>query len=303
MIELWNKVLLEPMMNGLVVLSGALGGSFGLAIVVLTLMVNIVTLPLMLRQIKSAKAMQELQPKMKEMQKKYARDKQKLQQETLKLYKESGFNPLGCFLPLVIQMVIGIALYQSILQTLATTPERLLGLSSHLYPWSFIQQSVPAGNTFVGLNLAFPSLPLVILVMATMWLSQKMTTVPSADPQQKQMQSMMLWMMPMMLGFFFMTFPSGLALYVVVGNIFRIFAQYSVTKSWGGLATLIPGRAPVVATQAAGDGGKAIPAAKAVKELPAGTPQKPKPVATKKKEEGTGDGIRRSKRQNRKGGR
>lgn len=301
MIELWNKILLEPMMNGLVVLSGALGGSFGLAIISLTLFVNVITLPLMLRQIRSAKAMQELQPKMKELQKKYARDKQKLQTETLKLYKESGFNPLGCFLPLMIQMVIGIALYQSILQTLATTPERLMGLSTHLYSWSFIQQGVPAGNTFFGLNLAFPSLPLVILVMATMWLSQKMTTVTSTDPQQRQMQGMMLWMMPMMLGFFFLAFPSGLALYVVVGNIFRIFAQYSVTKSWGGLATLIPGKARV-ATEGAGVGGKVGPVAKvAVKELPAGTP-KPKPAATKK-EEGTGDGIRGSKRQNRKGGR
>ncbi|PIU57699.1 MAG: protein translocase component YidC, partial [Chloroflexi bacterium CG07_land_8_20_14_0_80_51_10] len=106
------------MINGLLIMSKAFGGSFGLAVIALTIILNLIILPLTLRQLRSTTSMQALQPKLQELQKKYAKDKQKLQQETMKLYKESGFNPMGCAFPMLIQFPIWIALYQSVMQTL-----------------------------------------------------------------------------------------------------------------------------------------------------------------------------------------
>lgn len=243
MIELWNTVLLEPMMNFLLVLSKVFGGSFGLAVVALTILVNLLILPLTLRQTRSAKAMQSLQPKMREIQKKYAKDKQKLQSETMKLYKESGINPLGCAVPLLIQMPIWIAVYQSVIQTLATTPERIVGLSDHLYSWSIVHEAVPPKSNFLWMDLAYPNFLIVILIMATMWLTQKMSTTPSTDPQQQQMQTMMQWGMPLMFGFIFLNFPSGLALYIVTANIFRMIVQITVNGAWKNRAMLFPAKA------------------------------------------------------------
>lgn len=247
MIELWNKALLEPIINGLIILSHAFWGNFGLAIIFLTIIVNLIILPLTLKQIRSTVAMQKLQPKMQELQKKYGKDKQRLQQETMKLYKEEGINPMGCAFPLLIQFPIWIALYEAIIQALARTPQALLRLSQRLYPWSFIQQAVPPENHFLWMNLATPDFLLAILVMVTMWLSQKMTTSTASgatDPKQQQMQSTMQWLMPIMIGFIFIYLPSGLALYIVVMDIFRIVVQYFVMGNWGGLANLLPARAP-----------------------------------------------------------
>jgi YidC/Oxa1 family membrane protein insertase len=110
-VSLFDTVLLRPMLNFLAILSNYLFGSFGLAIVVLTVIVRLATLPLTQRQLRSTRAMQELQPKMKELQKKYAKDKERLNQETMKLYKEQGVNPLGCAFPMLVQFPIWIALY------------------------------------------------------------------------------------------------------------------------------------------------------------------------------------------------
>ncbi|HUV52579.1 MAG TPA: YidC/Oxa1 family membrane protein insertase, partial [Dehalococcoidia bacterium] len=133
---LWDNILLEPILNFLILLSKGLLGNFGIAIIVLTIIIRIISYPLMVRQLKSSRAMQAIQPKMKELQKKYAKDKQKLSAETMKLYKEHGVNPIGCVGPMLIQFPIWIALYQAVIQALAYTPENLLGLSERLYSWS-----------------------------------------------------------------------------------------------------------------------------------------------------------------------
>ncbi len=239
MIELWNTLLLEPMLNGLMLFSKALWGNFGLAIIALTIIVNVVILPLRLRQLKSTKAMQELQPKMQELQKKYGKNKQKLSQETMKLYREAGVNPLGCAFPLFIQFPIWIALYESVIKALVAVPERLLDLSEHLYFVPAIQQAVPPQNHFLWMNLAKPDFPLALLVMGSMWVLQKMSTMPSPDPKQQQMSSLMLWMMPLMFGFIALSFPSGLSLYWVVMNLIGIVVQYFV-MGWGGLFARAP---------------------------------------------------------------
>ena len=235
MIEIWNIAILDPVLNGLIALSTLLWNNFGLAIIVLTIAVRLILLPLTYRQTQSTVAMQALQPKLQEIQKKYARNQQQMQKEMMRLYKEAGINPLGCMWPMLIQMPIWIALYQSIMQALAATPENLLSLSQHLYPWDMVGQAIPLNEEFIGLHLSQPdpTLILAILVGVTMWVQQKMVTPPSTNPQQQQMSSMTTLMMPMMFAFFTLSFPSGLALYWVVSNVIGIGVQYFVGHGWG----------------------------------------------------------------------
>ncbi len=235
MVEIWNVAILDPILNGLIALSQVCYNNFGLAIIVLTIVVRIVLMPLTFKQTQSTKAMQAMQPKLQELQKKYARNQQKMQQEMMRLYKEAGINPLGCMWPMLIQMPIWIALYQSIMQALAATPENLLSLSQHLYSWDIVGQAIPLNEEFLGLRLSQPdpTLILAILVGLSMWVQQKMVTAPSTDPKQAQMASMTTMMMPMMFAFFTLSFPSGLALYWVVSNIIGIVVQYFVGGGWG----------------------------------------------------------------------
>ncbi len=243
--EWWNLILLDPIINFLIVLSKALFSNFGLAIIALTIIVRLVILPLTLKQLHSSKVMseqmKELQPKLQQIQKKYAKDPQKLQQETMKLYKEAGINPLGCLtspmlITMLIQMPIFIALYQAIIKVVAVTPQDFLGLSNHLYSWSVVHQALPVSGKFLWLNLGSPDqyLLIPILVGVTMWVSQKMMTQPAVDPSQQSMQGMMQIMMPLMFAFITFTLPSGLGLYFVVTNIVGIVIQYFV-YGWGNL--------------------------------------------------------------------
>ncbi|MCL0035887.1 YidC/Oxa1 family membrane protein insertase [Dehalococcoidia bacterium] len=299
MIELWNVVFLQPIINGLLIMSHAFGDSFGLAIIVLTIIINVALLPLTLRQTRSTIAMQSLQPKIKELQAKYGKDKVKLQQETMKLYKEAGMNPLGCIFPLLVQFPVWIALYRSIMQALATTPERLLALSQRLYAWSAVRQAVPPESHFLWMDLSQPDIPVTVLIIASTWLTEKMMVVPSTDPKQQQMNKMRQWMMPLMFGFISLNFPSGLALYIVVMTVFRMAMQYFVMGGWGGLATLLPARVPFGNQKAKGwtpPGKGWTPSDKTAKEIETTAR---KSMITTTAGEGTKDGSSRSKRKNR----
>jgi len=218
-------------------MSGYLFNNFGLAIITLTIIVRAATIPLTLKQLHSTKAMQSMQPQLAELHKKYGKDKQRMAQEQMRLYKESGVNPAGCVLPMLIQMPIWIALFQSIIRVLAVVPEDFLGLSKYLYSsWPQVFSLVPLGSHFLWLDLATPDkfLLLPILVGGTMWVQQKMVMTSAADPRQQAQSQMMLWMMPIMFAFLTTQFPSGLALYWVVSNIISVIIQYKVT-GWGGL--------------------------------------------------------------------
>jgi len=234
MLELWYLIILNPVLNGLIALSTMLFSSFGLAIIALTVIVRLVLWPLSKRQLNSTKAMQGMQPKIQELQKKYGKNKQKLQQETMKLYKEAGINPAGCIWPMLVQFPVWIALYQSIMKALATTPENLLGLAQHLYSWQIVNQAVPLNSHFLWLDLGGQGdFILALIVGGTMWVQQKMTTAPSVDPKQQSTNSMMLMMMPLMFGVLVLMFPSGLALFWAASNVIGIATQYFVTGGWG----------------------------------------------------------------------
>ncbi|MBI2917522.1 MAG: membrane protein insertase YidC [Chloroflexi bacterium] len=233
----WNEVLLRPMLNGLLLFYGLLFNSFGLSIVLLTVVVRLITLPLTMKQLKATKAISVIQPKLQELQKKYGKDRQKISQETMRLYKEHGISPMGCVLPMVIQFPVWIGLYQVIIMALNLTPEGLLGLSRALYSWLGVaHEAIPLNAQLLWLNLARPDPTPVLPVLtgASMWVMQKQTTPVSADPAQAATNRMMQWMFPLMFAFLTFSFPSGLALYWVISNIVGIVIQYFIT-GWGGL--------------------------------------------------------------------
>lgn len=234
--EIWDLVAIGPMINIIIVLSHYLFDSFGLAIIALTVAVNACLYPLTMKQLKATQAMQSIQPKLAELQKKYAKDRQMLAQEQMKLYKESGMSPSGCLVPMVIQLPVWLALFQAIMRLVAIIPENFLGLSQYLYSWAVVYTTLPLGNEFLGLNLAEGNLILAVLVGGTMWLQQKMTMLPTADPKAQMQAKMMLWMMPLMFGFISLSFPSGLGLYWVTSTVIRIGIQYYGT-GWGGLVS------------------------------------------------------------------
>ncbi len=239
---LWDELLMRPMINSLALLSDVLFDSFGLSIIVFTIFIRIVLIPLTIRQTRSMKKMQELQPRLKALQDKYKgkgpAERRQLSSETMKLYREAGVNPIGCLGPLVIQMPIWFGLYRAILRTMPPTPEGLANLSASFYSWNPAISSVPINSKFIGVDLvdfvqAAPlpwNFALPILVGATMWLQQKMTTgnQKPSSPQQAQTNQIMLWMLPIMFGFFTFQFPAGLALYILFSNIVGIVIQYYV---------------------------------------------------------------------------
>jgi YidC/Oxa1 family membrane protein insertase len=218
-----------------------MANNFGLAIIALTIIINLILLPMTLGQIRSSKAMQDLQPKLAELQKKYGKDKQKLAQEQMALYKTSGVKFSGCAIGMLIQMPIWIALYQAILLTLAVAPEGLVNLSRFLYPWDMVYSAIPLNSHFLWFNLAASNnYILAILVGAMMWVQNKMTMNANVgDPRAASQAQMMQWMMPLMFAVISISVPSGLALYWFVNSLFRVVLQYKIT-GWGGLKKSAP---------------------------------------------------------------
>jgi YidC/Oxa1 family membrane protein insertase len=220
-------------------------GSWGFAIILFTVLMKIVTFPLTSQQIRSSKAMAELQPRMKEIQEKYKNDKEKQSQEMLKMYQELGVNPLSGCLPLLIQLPIWLALFGAISQ-LATA-----GQMGGFGPIPDL--SCPTtGNAACGiagegpqwiLNFAlwgetWPYIVLVILTVATQILLTRVMTAsrpatpaknatgkPSEQDATMQAMNQMNMIMPFMFGFFALTYPAGLSLYWVTNNVLT-FIQY-----------------------------------------------------------------------------
>lgn len=246
------------MLNMLVVLYTVLFSQMGLAIIVLTALIRLVTMPLTLKQLNQMRAMSSLQPKIKEIQDRYARDRSRVSQETMRLYKEAGVSPFGCLGPMIVQMPVLIGLFRVLIQVVFSRPDNLVGLSEKMYTWIPIApvfSAAPMDSGFLWLDLAKPdptNIILPALVFASTWVQQKMTMQPSTDPRQSGNQAMMLWLMPLMIAFFSYTLPSGLALYWTTSNVIGIAIQYFVTGGWGPLFPLFPKAVPQAAPVAAG---------------------------------------------------
>ncbi|MFC2028729.1 YidC/Oxa1 family membrane protein insertase [Chloroflexota bacterium] len=240
---MWDTFIVTPLTNVLLWIYQAVGGNFGLAIIIFTILIRLVTHPLMASQIKSSQGMQEFQKskKWQDIQKKYKNDKEKLAQEQMALYKEMGINPVGSCLPTLIQLPIIFGLYQSIMRALAASPVQLLTLTRTMYSMFDISDVIPLNSNFLWMNLGQPErlylsfLPtvgiplLAIIVAVTSFFQQRLITPPAANPgdQAANMTKMMSIYMPLLMGYFAMTFASGLAIYFIAGNLVGI-AQYAM---------------------------------------------------------------------------
>jgi YidC/Oxa1 family membrane protein insertase len=255
----WNAFI-TLFVNVLIWIYDIVGNNFGLAIILFTILIRIITWPLNAQQMKSAAAMQALQndKEWQAVQKKYAKDREKLAQEQMRFYREKGINPFGSCLPTLIQFPIIIALYQSITRALGSTPLDLLKLSRSLYSFLDASNLIPLNSRFLWMNLGQPEgiplpfeisfLPygfplLAIIVALTTYVQAKLTMPASPNPgdQAAAMSNMMSLYMPLMLGYFALTFPSGLSVYFITSNVLGI-VQYALQgkANW---RNLIPGAA------------------------------------------------------------
>jgi YidC/Oxa1 family membrane protein insertase len=188
--------------------------NYGLAIIVLTILVRLCTAPLMAKQMRSAERMRALQPRMKELQERYKDDRQKQSEETMKLYREEKVNPIAGCLPLLLQFPVLIGLFYALRSS--------IGLRHAPFALWVTDLSQPA-TLFVMPGIDFPIRLLPLIMGASMFVQQKMTPTTGMDPTQAKM---MLIMMPAMMLFISYTFPSGLVLYWTVSNLLGIAQQY-----------------------------------------------------------------------------
>ena len=264
--NLFNLIFTFPIFNGLVLLYD-LFGDFGLAIVVLTLIIKLVLFPLTLQQLKSMKATQALQPLLADIKKKYANDQQAQMQATQALYKDQGVNPLAGCLPLVVQLPVLYGLYYALSTVVRTSS--LSEVNAHIYPfiphfmkfpdltfrwfewlsfvnplfhldwsWTFplnapdpshVLPIIAGLATFVQLRMSQPK-PAVATA------SGKAAAKPGAPDPTAQTMKTMQYIMPLFTVFIGWSFPAGLALYWTVSSMFQAVQQYFVT-GWGSLLT------------------------------------------------------------------
>ena len=192
-------------------------GNYGIAIIIVTVLMRIIIFPLTLKQEKSMKKMRELQPELEKIKEKYKDNPQEYQQKTAELYRESGVNPLGGCLPLLIQMPVFVALY-----------------------WAFSGNAIPADAKFLWFtlkqpdrlfmigNFAFNLLP--ILNVGVTYIQQKIMTNTTSGQESNQQMKTMLYMMPLMMLFIFYRMPSGVTLYYLVSGALSLVQQYFILK-------------------------------------------------------------------------
>lgn len=190
--------ILSAALNGL---HGALG-SYGLAIIALTFLIRVVILPLTASQTRAMKKMQELQPEVQKLQKKHKKDPQRLNQETMALWREHKVNPLSGCLPVLIQLPV------------------LWAFFTVLRDFDF--RGDPGFLWIADLSVPDALYVLPVLAGLTTFWQTRMTTPTAAEGTQR----MMLYFMPAFLGWLSMQFPAGLALYWVASNVFSIGQQY-----------------------------------------------------------------------------
>jgi YidC/Oxa1 family membrane protein insertase len=231
-----GDLILNPFVTVLVLLYKVLGmfpeiipgQTVVLSIVLFTVLIRLITHPLTLQQQRSTKAMQELQPEIEKLKKKYANDREKLSQAQMELYKQAGINPMGGCLPLLIQLPIILGLYSAITTALGGSPYQLLELHNRiLIPG--LASEIPLQNQFLWLNLAQPDPTpfLAVLVVVTGYLQQRLLMPASGgDGQAAAMSQSMLYVMPLMYGWIAFSLASGLSIYFVTSSVIGI-AQYS----------------------------------------------------------------------------
>jgi YidC/Oxa1 family membrane protein insertase len=198
-----------------------LTNNLGFAIIIFTIITRLLLLPLTLKSLRSQKKMQALSPQLREIQRKYGKDREKSTRETMELYKREGVNPAGGCLPILIQLPIFFAIYGAV--TALVKDETVVNKG---FLW------------ISNLGLPDPMYILPVLSITGQLLVQLMATPRIQDPQQAQMSKVMLFM-PFMMGIFAFTFPSGAVLYWVMGSVIAVVQQY-FTNGFGSLPKYLP---------------------------------------------------------------
>lgn len=254
MSELWNGLL--RVLGGTLSLFYDLIPSFGISIILLTIGISLLLFPLTLKQTRSMKAMQEIQPEVKRLQKELKGDRQRLNQELMALYQERGVNPAAGCLPLLLQMPIWFALFRVLREPVKFVDGELdrsyVGTTSDLFfaLQDAVRDGIDKATRFLGMDLldspsesiadgfvsALPYIMLILVVVATGYYQQVQTTRRSPGGQQQQPQQMQTVMkiMPLFFGFISWTLPAGLVLYFAVSQGFRIGQQAVILRIDGG---------------------------------------------------------------------
>lgn len=217
--DIFNLIFYQPLLKGLLLLYQYLPGhDFGVAVIALTVSIKLILYPLGTKGIKSQKALQELQPKIKEIQERFKEDKSKQAKETMALYKKEGINPFSGFVLLLVQLPILFALFRVF--------------------WKGLGGMTEINTGFLGLvNLAEKSAILVILagivqfIQAKMMISPALKTTSSGKPDfSSMMQKQTLYFFPIFTVFMLWRMPSAIALYWLTTTLFTIFQQYITLK-------------------------------------------------------------------------
>lgn len=240
--------------------------SMGLAIILVTVLVRVLLYPLTRKQMESMKKMQAIQPKMKELQEKYGKDRNKLAEKQMELYRAEGVNPAGGCLPLLIQMPILIAFYYALLTLGPKLDQPFLWIPSLAFPPYFGGMSwlTPVSLAHLLSPDVWPYLILPVIYVVSQIIMQRMSQ--AANPSQLPgSTNTMMMMMPLMFGYITLIVPSGLSLYWVTSNVLQIIQQ-GFTTGWTGLWPL---RTPATAPAGTKSGAKTSSTAVATTEAAA----------------------------------
>jgi len=221
--------LLDPIVVALHAFLAAIYGvvrNYGWSLIILAGLVKLAFWPLNTMQFKGMLKMQELAPRLKALQQRHKNDKERLNAETMALYKESGANPLAGCLPLLLQMPILISLYWAVI-----SDKGLFASSTWLWIGSALSERLPQ---VLAQNLSMPDYVLLAFYVISMYFSVRFTSPPSPDPAQAQQQKIMAFISPAMIGYlgFRYRWPSALILYWLSFNLFTMAQQFFLIKKY-----------------------------------------------------------------------
>ena len=269
----WQQVVVFPLAKSLLWLKTSLDDwdipySWGFAIILFTIVIKMIAFPLTMIQIKSMQAQKELQPRLKELQNKYGKNREKMSQEQMKLYREAGVNPLSGCLPMVVQMPVLFGLYSALVALGKELVDARffwipdLGFPEFTRGLAWIPEAWNAGEYYT--LVAYLILP--ALLMVSQVYMQRMTTAatPAGGDKQAGMMKQMTTMMTLMFGFFTLQVPAGLSLYWVTSNLLQMGQTYVANHMGGMSKTITPAAQQAVAVTAAmapADGGATSAAA------------------------------------------
>lgn len=236
MSAIFHSIIYQPLYNALIFLYNVVPGhDFGIAIVLITLLLKFILFPLSQKQIESQKKLQELQPKIKAIQERNKDNKEKQTKELMEFYKTNKANPFGGCLPLVVQMVFLIAIYRVLLNI---SSAHLMADTGALY--SFVSDPGQIKSLFIGLiDLSKPFWPFAVLAAGAQFYQTKMLMgkqPPVAKEEGKNadfaqiMNKQMLYLGPGLTFFIGIKFAAGLSLYWLVSTLFAIWQQWHLAK-------------------------------------------------------------------------